>query len=334
MSARAIACRAVTLAVVGLVLGAGPAAADAAKPGSYSSEVTSIEPDPAGFTVETAGGDAFIAITVENGHAAVVEGYEGEPYLRFNADGSVEQNRNSPATYINAARYGTNALAPDNLQGVDVTTLEPDWEQVVSSGGSYAWHDHRTHFMGGERPAGGTLDWTLPIEVDGQPIVVSGVIRYEGKVSPIPWVALALLVLVALGVWGTRLPDRVPAVLVLVVGLLAAGVAWVGYTSLPSGTGASIVPVVVALVAVVLALVAVLVERLRTVGLLAGGVFLATWGVFRLAVLSNPVLPTDVPFAFERLVTALALGVGVGAVIVAFRSGAFTLSLMPDLAEE
>ena len=138
MSARAIACRAVTLAVVGLVLGAGPAAADAAKPGSYSSEVTSIEPDPAGFTVETAGGDAFIALTVENGHAAVVEGYEGEPYLRFNADGSVEQNRNSPATYINAARYGTNALAPDNLQGVDVTTLEPDWEQVVSSGGSYA----------------------------------------------------------------------------------------------------------------------------------------------------------------------------------------------------
>ncbi|MET0913390.1 MAG: hypothetical protein ABWZ68_08835, partial [Acidimicrobiales bacterium] len=88
MSARAIACRAVTLAVVGLVLGAGPAAADAAKPGNYSSEVTSIEPDPGGFTVETAGGDAFIELTVENGHEAVVEGYEGEPYLRFNADGS------------------------------------------------------------------------------------------------------------------------------------------------------------------------------------------------------------------------------------------------------
>ena len=59
------------------------------------------------------------------------------------------------------------------------------------------------------------------------------------------------------------------------------------------------------------------------------GVFLATWGVFRFSVLSNPVLPTDVPFALERLTTALALGVGVGVVVVAFRSGAFTLALMP-----
>lgn len=46
--------------------------------------------------------------------------------------------------------------------------------------------------------------------------------------------------------------------------------------------------------------------------------------------LSNPVLPTDVPFALERVVTALALGVG--AVITTFRSGALTL--MPDLDDE
>jgi hypothetical protein len=58
-------------------------------------------------------------------------------------------------------------------------------------------------------------------------------------------------------------------------------------------------------------------------------VFLATWGVFRLSVLSNPVLPTDVAFALERATTALALGVGVGAVVLAFLSGALTLALMP-----
>lgn len=337
MNAWAIARRAMALAVVGLVLGAGPAAADAAKPGDYSSEVTSVEPDPGGFTIETAGGDAFLSLTVDEGTEVVVEGYQGEPYLRFNGDGTVERNRNSQATYINDARFGGGDLIPDRLVGAEAADLEPDWEQIATHG-SYAWHDHRTHLMTPDPPVGRgeSFEWLGPVqlEVDGQPVTVNGEITYHDAVSPIPWFALALLVLIGLGVWGVRLPDRVPAVLIVVVGLAATGVAWVGYTSLPSGTGASIVPVVVALVAVVLALVAVFVERLRMVGLLAGGVFLATWGVFRLAVLSNPVLPTDVPFAFERLVTALALGVGVGAVIVAFRSGALTLSLMPDLAEE
>ena len=339
MNAWAIARRAVSLAVVGLVLGAGPAAADAAKPGDYSSEVTAIEPDPGGFTIETTGGDAFLSLSVDEGTEVIVEGYQGEPYLRFNADGTVERNLNSQATYINDARFGGGDLIPDRLVGDAAADLEPDWEQIATNG-AYAWHDHRTHLMTPDPPVdrGESFAWLGPVllEVDGQPVTVTGEITYHEAVSPLLWFALALLALVGLGVFGNRLPDRVPAVLVAVVGVLAAGVAWVGYTSLPSGAGASIVPVVVAVVAVVLALVAAAVERLRMVGLLAAGVFLATWGVFRLAVLSNPVLPTDVPFAFERLVTALALGVGVGAVVTAFRSGALTGALMPltDLAEE
>jgi hypothetical protein len=318
----------VALAVAGLVVTAGPAAADAAKPGHYSSEVTSIEPDPGTFTAETAGGDSFLHVSVDDGHELIVLGYEGELYLRFNADGTVEENQNSPATYINAARYGTNELAPDDLQGTDVTELEPDWKQVAT-GGSFAWHDHRTHFMGGDRPSGGTIDWQVPLVVDGQDVTVSGVIRYEGSFSPIPWYAIALAVLVALLVAGTKLPDGVTAGVVVVVAALATGVAWIGYSGQPSGTGPSVVPAVVGAVALVLGLLALFVERLRAVGLLASGVFLATWGVFRLAVLSNPVLPTTVPFALERLVTSLALGVGVGAVIVAFRSGALTFALLP-----
>jgi hypothetical protein len=324
------------VAVVGLVLGAGPAAADTAKPGDFSSAVTSVEPRPDGLDVETSGGDSFLTVTVDEGHELVVAGYSGEPYLRINADGTVEENQSSPATFINSSRNGTNELAPADLQGLsgdELADLEPEWQQVAT-GGTYSWHDHRTHFMGvGDIPVSRGEDfpdaWTVPMTFDGEAVTVTGTITFHDDISPIPWYLLALAVLIGLAVAGTGLPDRLPPVIAAVVAALAIAVAWIGYTSLPSGTGASVVPAVVGAVALVLALLALFVERLRAVGLLASGVFLATWGVFRLAVLSNPVLPTDVPFVLERLTTALALGVGVGVVVVAFRSGALTMALLP-----
>lgn len=325
------------LAVAGLVLGAGPAAADAAKPGDFSSEITSIEPAAEGFDIEITGGDSFVTLTVDDGHEVIVEGYRGEPYLRFNADGTVEENRNSQAAYLNSDRYGTNEVVPDDLQGDDVDDLEPDWQQVAT-GGTFSWHDHRTHWMGGTPPVGRgeTFDWNgpLPLQVDGTAVEVTGTITYHEAVSPLPWYLLAVVVLVAFAVVGPKLPCRVPAAITLGVAAMATWVAWVGYQSLPSGTGASIVPTVVGAIALVLAVVALAVDRLRSVGLLASGVFLAAWGVFRLSVLSNPVLPTDAPFLLERLTTALALGVGLGAVVVAFRTGALTLALLPLDEEE
>jgi hypothetical protein len=333
---RSIVGRVVALAAVGLVVTAAPAAADAAKPGDFSSEVTSVEPQPDGLDVHTSGGDSFLTVEVDEGHELVVEGYEGEPYLRINADGTVEENQSSPATFINSSRYGTNELAPAELQGLsadELLALDPDWKQVAT-GGTYSWHDHRTHFMGaGDVPVARGEDfpepWTVPMTFDGEAVVVTGTITFHEDVSPLPWYALAVLVAAALGVFGVRLPKRVPPALVAVVALAATIVAYIGFTSLPSGAGGSIVPAVVGAIALVLGVVGVLLERLRAVALLAGGVFLATWGVFRLAVLSNPVLPTDVPFALERLVTALALGVGIGAVVLAFRSGALTIALLP-----
>ena len=262
----------------------------------------------------------------------VVLGYEEEPYLRFSADGTVEQNLNSPATYINNDRYGANDLAPERLQGVEVTTLDPDWEEVATDG-TFAWHDHRTHEMRPDSPVprGESYAWSAPVllEVGGQRVEVSGEITYEDDISPLPWFVLALLVGLGLVLLAGRLTEVVPPAVVAVVGLLATGVSWVGWSGQPSATGASFVPVLIGLVAVLLAVAAVGLERVRPVGLLAGGVFLATWAVFRLGVLSNPVLPTTVAFGVDRLVTALALGVGVGAVVVAFRSGALTRALLP-----
>src|SRR4051812_31784639 len=107
MRVRALVGRAVALAAVGLVVTAGPAAADAAKPGDFSSEVTSVEPDPGGFDIDVTGGDAFVTLDVDEGHEVIVDGYLGEPYLRFNDDGTVEENQNSQAAYINTSRFGS-----------------------------------------------------------------------------------------------------------------------------------------------------------------------------------------------------------------------------------
>ena len=64
------------------------------------------------------GGDGFLEMAVEPGHEVVVEGYDGEPYLRFRADGTVQENQNSPATYLNRNRYA-GAEVPAAIQGDD-----------------------------------------------------------------------------------------------------------------------------------------------------------------------------------------------------------------------
>ena len=122
---------------------------------------------------EIRGGDSFLELTVDEGHTVIVEGYEGEPYLRFSPDGTVERNLLSTATYLNDDRRGAGVTIPPEATEADADT-PPEWEKVAS-GGQYAWHDHRVHWMDasppdidrGERVAGEYDPWRVPIVVDG-----------------------------------------------------------------------------------------------------------------------------------------------------------------------
>ncbi|MBX3287506.1 MAG: hypothetical protein KF703_19315, partial [Actinobacteria bacterium] len=136
-------------AVVGVLVlaGADPAAADPARPTDYRSRVLAVEPGlPAGVTLRVVGGDGFLLLEVAPGHTATVPDYEQDrdqavgTYLRFRADGVVERNDASLAAQVNDARYGSDpgsAWRPG---------AAPRWRQVAS-GGRYAWHDHRIHWM-------------------------------------------------------------------------------------------------------------------------------------------------------------------------------------------
>jgi len=330
--------RVVALAVGLLLVSAGPAGADAAGPSDFRSEVTGIVPEVDGVQAEIRGGDSFLEITVDEGHTVIVEGYEGEPYLRYSPDGTVERNRLSTATYLNDSRKGAGVTIPPEAQDADATT-EPDWEQVAT-GGSYAWHDHRVHWMDEASPnvprgelVGGAYDpWIVPIVADGAAAEVQGTLTYEESVSPIPYIALAAIVGGLLIYLGRGRGLRVPAALLVIVSLAATVVGWADFNSTPDGGGNPLLWAL-AVAALVTAIGAFLLAK-RSAGVvlaLASVASLSGWALFRIQALLKPVLPTDLPYPVDRTTLAIALGISVAAAYLTVTSGLLTL---PDLEED
>jgi len=333
--ARVLATVAIGLGLV-VVTGA-PAAADAAGPSDFRSEVTGIVPAIDGVHAEIRGGDSFLEVSVDEGRTVIVEGYTGEPYLRFQPDGTVERNRLSTATYLNDDRQGQVDLPAEVTDaGPDAA---PEWERI-GGGGTYAWHDHRVHWMEesspqverGEPVLGAYDPWRVPIVVDGAPAEIQGELVYEEAVSPLPYIGLAVIVAGLLGFYGRRPGVRLAAGLLTVTSAAAVVVGWGDYSSTPDG-GGNPLHWALAAVALVTAVGAVVLAR-RAAGVvlaLASVAALSGWALFRIEVLLKPVLPTELPDALDRTVVALALGVSVGAAIAIVLSGAIAL---PTLAED
>ena len=330
--------RLLRIVAVGLglvVIGAAPAGADAAGPSDFRSEVTSTTPDVDGVEAEIAGGDSFLVLTVDEGHTVVVEGYQGEPYLRFQPDGTVERNRLSTATYLNDDRLGQVPIPPAAQEATADTP--PDWEEVAS-GGTYAWHDHRTHWMSdaspsvarGERVEGAYDPWIVPLVVDGAPVEVRGTLTYASTVSPLPFVAVAVLAAALVVLW-LRGGLRLPAVALTAVAALAVVVGRADYQSTPDDGGNALLWILAA-VALVGAVGAVVLAS-RSAGVVLALLSVASlfgWALFRIQVFAKPVLPTDLPPALDRASVALAIGVSAAVAYLAVTSGALTLPTLDD----
>jgi hypothetical protein len=324
---------------LGLVLvTAAPASADPAGPSDYRSEVTRIDPEVEGVSAEIRGGDAFLEVTVDEGITVIVAGYQGEPYVRFSPDGTVERNRLSTATYLNDDRRGEGVTFPPEVEAAGPDT-PPEWEQVAT-GGTYAWHDHRVHWMEDASPnvdrgslvEGAYNPWRVPIVVDGAPAEIQGTLTYEESVSPLPYVGLAVIVAGLLIFYGRGRGLWVPATLLVVVSLAATVVGWADYQSTPDGGGNPLLwgLALAALVAAVGALVFAR-HRVGVVLALASVAALSGWALFRVQALLKPVLPTELPFAVDRTTLALALGVSIAAAYLTVTSGILAL---PDLDDD
>ena len=171
---------------------------------NYRSELAGVEPVGLGDGLDFSVGnyDDFIALSNRSGRTVIVEGYRGEPYLRFLGDGAVEANTRSPAWFANRDRYAEsripNRADPDS---------PPRWKKVGGEG-RYAWHDHRSHWMGRGVPPQVTdrslrtevFDYTVPIRVGGRPAALTGTLFWVGSGGGTPtWPFLLLGGLVLVG---------------------------------------------------------------------------------------------------------------------------------------
>jgi hypothetical protein len=152
----------------------------------YSSVVRSIDPRVDGLAAEIQAGDDRIELRNRSDSTVVVEGYRGEPYLRFLPGGTVQVNRRSPARYLNEDRFAQ----------VDVPSFArpgapPRWQNVAENG-RYDWHDHRIHWMSKVPPKPvredetrrvKVFDWKLPIAVAGERGAIHGSLTWLGKDS-------------------------------------------------------------------------------------------------------------------------------------------------------
>jgi len=305
-----------SLAIALVVAAAPPAMADAAGPTNYQTEIISIDPATSALHVEMIGGDAFLRLKQLEPVEIIVLGYRAEPYLRFAPDGTVFENRRSPAVWQNQERYG-NGDQP--LPTFVDHTAEPQWLEVASSG-HYAWHDHRSHWMNevpplNKRAGDQILEATVPFRVDGKPIVVTVASYWIEAPSILPAIGGAVMGLAAAAVLlrSARLNQAVVALLVAGAAALLGSIA---FNSVPPETAPSrllwLLPICA--VAAALILMAVRNHTATTVYLdgltVAAGATLTAWAILRFDALRRALIPTDAPFQLDRFVIATTLVVG------------------------
>lgn len=302
--------------LAGLV-GAGPAMADPARPTSYEAVIDAVEPNLPGLSVWVSGGDSFLWVEVERGRRLEVPGYQAEPYLRIESDGTVYLNRNSPAYWTNDDRYGLVEVPP----GVSADA-EPIWE-VVAGGGRHGWHDHRIHWMTPDTPpwVEGSApqvvrEWTVPMSLDGEALEVRGTLTWFPAVSPVPWVLVATLAALV-GYLASRRGAATKGWVVVAAAVPAGVVAVAGWVVTPPGAASwvtTFVPVLAGLVGG-----AVAIARRGGAGAdtpaFLGAVVLVAWVGLRVSAAWAPVLPSGLPTTVERLLVATAGGLALGMVV-------------------
>jgi len=168
----------------------------------YRSNITSVTPKVPGLSLEVLEFADRLILTNHTGETVTVYGYEGEPYARVLADGTVEVNTDSPAYYLNQSFYA-DVTVPASAS----PRATPHWV-VADRTGQFEWHDHRIHWMSPIPPAQvkdkskRTLifNWQVPIRVGTQMGDINGQLFWTPESSKASTAVIALgVAIVVLG---------------------------------------------------------------------------------------------------------------------------------------
>lgn len=230
------------------------------EPRDTQTVIESIVPAlPDGVTLDVLGFDSYLRLRAP-GRDVQIPGYENEPYLRIDRDGSVWFNEGSKTWALNSDRYGRVDLSRFTA------TDSPSWVRDRTDG-TALWHDHRVHWMSTARPSvlddrGTIQDFTLAVVVDGTTHTVTGALYLRERASIAWWATglVAIFFFVGFAVWRRRAFTWTAPVVGTVAATVGA-VQWFG-----TEPGARVVPLLGAFgaLAAVVGVVGLVVGRSRT----------------------------------------------------------------------
>jgi hypothetical protein len=280
---------ALLIALAAVVVVAPPAGADSltgAEPSNYQTRVLGVRPALEGVSVEVADAGTRLRLHNRSGREVVVLGDAGEPWLR------------------------------------------------VQPGQSATWHDHRAHWEAQEPPAQvrrspgsaqvAVPEWTVKLRTGRRLADVVGEVRWVPGPTPLPWLAGAAVLAMAVVAAGRgrRWLGALVAALALVVALdlVQLAGAWIGARPPAAGKllglGASAAGWVLAALAV-----RQLLRRRLESGLfqllLAAGLLTVVSGLGDLGFLLRSQLASGLPDAIVRAAVTAKLGLGIGALTAA-----------------
>src|SRR5215218_491880 len=322
---------ALLLALFAVVLVAPPVGAHplgGVQSSNYQARVLAVRPPVPGLTVAVVDAGSRLRLVNTGPRDVVVLGYQFEPWLRVGPRGVFENSR-SPTLQM---------AVPRRADSPPPAAVDPGgpaaWRQV-DPGRSVTWHDHRAHWEADQPPAPVRRapgsphvvipEWTVRLRTGGRPVDVVGEVRWVPGPSPLPWLAgAALLAMAVVAVGRTRRwSDALVAALALVVALdvvLPASGAWAAAQAPLAGKllslGASAAGWVVAGLAI---------RQLRRHRvesglfqlLLAAGLLTVVGGLGDLGFLFRSQLASTLPAWAVRAAVTAKIGLGLGALTAA-----------------
>ncbi len=333
--------RALALAVVAglasVVVVAAPADAHTitgVAPTDYRSEVIGVSPRLPGVSVRLLDLGNRVEVVNRGTTDVVILGYQGEPYLRVGPSGSFENTR-SPAVVLNKVG-ATSTTAPTN----PAPSGPPVWHRT-SEGRSARWRDRRTRWEGPAPPAVKSApdqrhvvvpQWLIGLRQGTQGATVSGSITYVPGPSPVPWLAVAGLLLVATAGgalvrrWGPALSAAV-AVVVAVDVVHSFGIAAASHDAVLVQVGRVVLGGIVATLGWVVGAAAIgPLQDEREAGVIgaavAGFLLAAFSGVGDFTTLTRSQVPYVFSAGAARAAVAVTMGAGFGlaaAALIVFR---------------